>query len=61
MAGTFTVAVEEGNKAARTYVGEQTLAIEDGYTKAEVDGVEALASRTWWVGRSACRPRPAHP
>ena len=52
-ADTFTVAVEEGNKAARTYPGEQTFTIEDGYTKVGVGEVEKRASRTWWVSRSA--------
>ena len=41
-ASTFTVAVEEGNKAARTYPGEQTFTIEYGYTKVEVDEVEDM-------------------
>ena len=45
-ADTFTVAVEEGNKAARTYPGEQTFTIEDGYTKVGVGEVEKRASRT---------------
>ena len=52
-ADTFTVAVEEGNKAAGTYPGEQTFTIEDGYTKVGVGEVEKRASRTWWVSRSA--------
>ena len=38
-AGTFAVTVEEGNKAALTYRGEQGFTIEDGYNKVgEVEG-----------------------
>jgi hypothetical protein len=50
-AGTFTVAVEEGNKAARAYLGEQTFTTEEGYTKVEVDEVEGMDLADLVVGQ----------
>ncbi len=60
-AGTFTVAVEEGNKAARTYPGEQACAIEDGYTKVGMGEVEEKDLADPVVQQARCRPRPALP
>ena len=42
-AGTFTVEVRGGNKAARTYLGERTFTVKDGYTKIEVDEAEDMS------------------
>ena len=69
-AGTFAVAVEEGNKAARTYRGEQSFTIEDGYTKVgevEEKDLAALVGqqvrcrlgptlRRGFLRRAECRP-----
>ena len=52
-ASTVTVKVEEGNKAARGYVGPQTFTVVEGYTKIEVDGVEDMSLADLAVGQEA--------
>ena len=52
-AGTFTVEVRGGNKAARTYLGERSFTVKDGYTKIEVDEAEDKSLADLVVGQEA--------
>jgi ABC-type transport system substrate-binding protein len=50
-AGTVAVEVEQGNKAARGYLGSQTFTVVEGYTKIEVDEVEDMSLADLAVGQ----------